>query len=65
MKNKLPRQPYVLLALGLLLVTSGNFLSRKFGLPDFAVGFLLGMGIVMELVALCLIVRYRNGLKRR
>jgi hypothetical protein len=62
MNKKLPIPAYVLLAFGLLIVGLSNFLSRKFAIPDFATGVMLGMGIAMEIAALCLLMRYRNRL---
>jgi hypothetical protein len=47
--------PYLII--GLLLVTSGTYISNAFALPKFVPGFLLGLGMMLEFIGLTKINR--------
>ncbi|QKJ28268.1 hypothetical protein HQ865_00330 [Mucilaginibacter mali] len=53
MKNRqLSKPALALLISGLLLTTSGPMLARYFHWPDFLQGFMLGLGLTLEVGAL-------------
>lgn len=58
MKNKLfPKAALPYLIIGLLLSTSGASICRYYHLPDFVTGFVSGLGLMLEFIA---ILKARN-----
>jgi hypothetical protein len=64
MKNKqFPKAALPYLIGGLLLVTSGASICRHYHLPDFVTGFVSGLGLMLEFIAI-LKARNSNGTTR-
>lgn len=59
----MPKKALPLLIIGLLMTTTFPMIGRHFRLPDFLIGFIIGMGIVLELFALVMAVRYKRRLQ--
>lgn len=55
----------LLLSSGLLLVSGSMILARYTSLPDFLRGAMLGIGLALEVVALSMIQKRKNGRLRR
>ncbi|RZJ33821.1 MAG: hypothetical protein EOO51_12340 [Flavobacterium sp.] len=60
MKTNL-RKPYIIMAMGLLLVVSVQFIARRYAIADFWHGSIVGAGIGLELVALLQMRRLRKA----
>jgi hypothetical protein len=59
MKNKkMPKAALPYLIIGLLLVTTGASVSRYYHLPDFVTGFMSGLGLMLEFIA---VIKIRNA----
>jgi hypothetical protein len=58
--NTNPKQNMVLLITGLLLVSLNPLFGKYMGAPDFVRGFLSGLGITLETIALIKIQRSRK-----
>lgn len=58
--NTIPKQAIVLLITGLLIVSFNLILGKYMGVPDFIKGFLSGLGIALETIALIKIQRSRK-----
>jgi hypothetical protein len=48
----IPKPALVLLIAGLLMTTTMPLIGRHFSMPDFAKGFITGLGLTLELLAL-------------
>jgi len=57
----MPRQPMQVIAVGLLLVTLPTLINDWVHIPDFARGFLLGLGIVIEIYGIVIMRRKKNA----
>jgi len=56
----MPKSPLFLLIAGLMLTTTLPLAARHFKVSDIALGFIVGLGISLELWALISIIRYKN-----
>ncbi|WP_347159847.1 hypothetical protein [Pontibacter chitinilyticus] len=65
MKNKQPSKAVrlytFLLIIGLLTATVAPFISRRFEIPDFFVGSIVGIGIGIELLAAVQLFRFKRS----
>jgi len=57
-----PKTARLLVSMGLLIVTLPMLFKEYVPIPDFARGFLLGIGLVMELTGVVLIVRNKKNI---
>jgi hypothetical protein len=58
--NKVPKQAIVCLIVGLLLVSFIPIINKHVAIPDFAKGFLTGLGLTLEFIALLKIQRSKK-----
>jgi hypothetical protein len=58
--NPIPKPALFLLIAGLLLTTTMPIIGRHFLMPDFVKGFMTGLGLTLELIALVKIQRSKN-----
>jgi hypothetical protein len=58
--NPIPKPALFLLIAGLLLTTTMPIIGRHFLMPDFVKGFMTGLGLTLELIALVKIQRGKN-----
>jgi hypothetical protein len=63
MKKQFPRPVLAMLITGLMIVSIANLISRKYGLSDGATGFVMGIGIGLEIMAVILGVRYKKTIR--
>jgi len=59
--NTIPKPALTLLVAGLLMTTLTPILSRYVFMPDFVKGFLTGLGLALEVIALVKIQRSRKA----
>lgn len=57
----IPKSALVFLVAGLLLTTLPPILSRYFSIPDLFRGFITGVGLTFEVIALAKIQRSKKG----
>lgn len=62
-RNTLPKPALVLLVIGLLMTSLTPIINRYFPLPDFLKGFINGMGLMLEVIALIKIQRSKKNMK--
>ncbi|WP_342645620.1 hypothetical protein [Mucilaginibacter sp. CSA2-8R] len=62
--NEVPKQALVCLIIGLLLVCFTPINNKHLAMPDYAKGFLSGLGITLEFIALVKIQRSRKESQR-
>jgi len=60
--NPIPKSALLLLIAGLLMTTMVPFVGRHFSMPDFAKGFVTGLGLTLEFIALVKIQRNKKHL---
>ena len=58
--KKMPRQPMQFVAVGLLLVTLPTLINDWVHIPDFVRGFLVGLGLVMEINGIVIMRKKRK-----
>ncbi|CAM3853981.1 hypothetical protein MUGA111182_13245 [Mucilaginibacter galii] len=58
--NTIPKPALILLIAGLLMTTTMPIISKHFLMPDFVKGFMTGLGLTLELMALVKIQRNRS-----
>lgn len=58
-RNPIPKPAFALMAIGLLLVSLMPIVARHFAIPDFARGFVTGLGLTLEVIALVKMQRSR------
>jgi len=56
----MPRQPMQFVAVGLLLVTLPTLINDWVHIPDFVRGFLVGLGLVMEINGIVIMRKKRK-----
>lgn len=62
-RNSIPKPALIYLLIGLALTTLVPISNRFFPLPDVMSGFMTGLGLTFEIVALVLIQRSKRGQK--
>jgi len=62
--NRMPKQATLCLIMGLLLVTLTPIINTRLAIPDFAKGFLTGLGLTLEFIALVNIQRSKKENQR-
>jgi hypothetical protein len=62
-RNNIPKSALFLLIIGLLLTTLTPIINRSFPIPDYAKGFLVGLGLMLEVIALVKIQQNRKNIK--
>lgn len=62
-RNTIPKSALALLVIGLLMTTLTSIINRYFPLPDFSKGFLNGLGLTIEIIALVKIQRSKKNIK--
>lgn len=58
--NPIPKLALILLITGLLMTTTMPIIGRHFPMPDLVKGFMTGLGLTLELIALVKIQRSNN-----
>jgi hypothetical protein len=58
--NPIPKPALILLIAGLLMTTTMPVIGRHFPMPDFAKGFITGLGLTLEFIALVKIQRSKS-----
>ena len=58
--NRMPKQATLCLIIGLLLATLTPIINKHVAIPDFAKGFLTGLGLTLEFIALVKIQRSKK-----
>jgi hypothetical protein len=61
--NNTPKSAVTLLVIGLLMTSFTSIINRYFPLPDFLRGFITGLGLTFEVIALVKIDRSKKNLK--
>ncbi len=62
MKNKrFPLTERLLIAIGLLMTTTPQLLKHYITLPDFALGFIVGIGLALEITAFIRLKRMKDA----
>lgn len=61
--NKVSQPALLLMVAGLILAAFTPVLSRYINVPDYLKGFLTGLGLALEFIALVLIERQKNHAK--
>jgi hypothetical protein len=61
--NNFPKSALVILVIGLFMTTLPPVMNRYFALPDMARGFLVGLGLTLEVIALAKMQRHRKNTK--
>lgn len=64
MNNTIPKPAMALLITGLLLVSLNPVFGKYMGVPDFVKGFLTGLGLTLEFIALVKIQRRKKENQR-
>jgi len=60
-RNTMPKQAVILLITGLLMTTLMPAIGRYITMPDFVKGFMTGLGLTLEFIALVKIQRSKNN----
>jgi len=60
-RNTIPKPALILLIVGLLMTTTMPVIGRHFLMPDFVKGFLTGLGLTLEFIALVKIQRSKKN----
>jgi len=61
MRNKFPLAGRLMFAIGLLMATLPQFLKSYIYIPDFLVGFIVGVGIALEITAFIRLKRAKDS----
>ena len=62
MKNKkFPLTERLLIAIGLLMTTTPQLIKQYLPIPDFALGFIVGVGLALEITAFIRLKRIKSA----
>jgi len=62
-RNTIPKSALALLIIGLLITTLTPIINNSFPMPDYVKGFLVGLGLMLEVIALIKIQQNRKNIK--
>ena len=62
-RNTIPKSALALLIIGLLITTLTPVINSSFPMPDYVKGFLVGLGLMLEVIALIKIQQNRKNIK--
>jgi len=60
-RNPIPKSALIMLIAGLLMTTMMPVVGRHFPMPDFVKGFMTGLGLTIEFIALVKIQRNKRN----
>jgi len=59
--RKFPLTERLLIAIGLLMTTTPQFIKHYIPLPDFILGFIVGIGLALEITAFVRLKKAKNA----